>query len=243
MEAHIVNQLIQLNQQFYQTFAAHFSATRQRIQPGVRRILDRTPPDTNILDLGCGNGELALELLKQGYHGYYLGLDFSEALLDVAKKSAWNAPHIAYARADLADSSWDSILPPTQFNMIFSFAAFHHLPGDELRRATFEKIAQRLQPGGKFIHSHWQFLNSAKLCARVQPWDVIGLNKAQLDEGDYLLDWRRGGYGLRYVHHTHVDTLDALAAQTGFRVLESFYSDGADGNLGLYQVWEKLTEV
>jgi hypothetical protein len=58
-----------------------------------------------------------------------------------------------------------------------------------------------------------------------------------VDAGDYLLDWRQGGSGLRYVHHFDEAELSALAATTGFRVLETFYSDGEGGRLGLYQVW------
>jgi len=243
MKAHISNRLVQLNQQFYQTFAAQFSATRQRIQPGVRRILDRTPPDAKILDLGCGNGELAQELLKQGYRGNYLGLDFSQSLLDVAKNSAGSASNITFAHTDFADTSWDNILPADSFDLIFSFAVFHHLPGENLRRSMVNKIAQRLDANGKFIHSHWQFLSSPKLFARIQPWDVVGLNAAQVDQGDYLLDWRRGGYGLRYVHHASANYLKSLAAETGFRLEDHFYSDGAEGNLGLYQVWEKHTGI
>ncbi|MBE9524589.1 MAG: class I SAM-dependent methyltransferase, partial [Chloroflexi bacterium] len=127
MKTHIANRLVQLNQQFYQTFAKQFAATRQRIQPGVRRVLDETAPTVNILALGCGNGELAQELLKQGYVGYYLGLDFSQALLDVAKNSVWDAPNIAYTRADFADPAWDRHLPATSYDLVFSFAVFHHL--------------------------------------------------------------------------------------------------------------------
>ena len=56
-------------------------------------------------------------------------------------------------------------------------------------------------------------------------------------EGDYLLDWRRDGNGLRYVHHFNEEELAALASDSGFSVLETFNSDGESGNLGLYQVW------
>jgi tRNA (uracil-5-)-methyltransferase TRM9 len=39
MEESVIQRLLSLNQQFYQTFAGAFSATRQRIQPGMRRLL------------------------------------------------------------------------------------------------------------------------------------------------------------------------------------------------------------
>ena len=241
MKPNIISHLVRLNHQFYQTFAPHFSATRRRIQPGVRKIIDATPSEAKILDFGCGNGELAKELLNRGYLGNYLGLDFSNALLNVAIINVGDAPNIAFDQANFADLAWDSHLASPIFDLIFSFAVFHHLPGKNLRKKTIGKIANHLQPGGRFIHSHWQFLNSKKLRTRIQPWNVIGLNATQVDEGDYLIDWRRGGYGLRYIHQSSEGELKSLAEETGFQVIDSFDSDGAEGNLGLYQVWEKCS--
>jgi tRNA (uracil-5-)-methyltransferase TRM9 len=64
MRSETVSILLDLNRQFYQQFGAAFSATRQRIQPGVARLLERLPLQGRWLDLGCGNGELARELKK-----------------------------------------------------------------------------------------------------------------------------------------------------------------------------------
>ena len=76
----IIQHLIELNSQFYQTFALQFSATRQRLQPGVQQILQSIDPLSDVLDLGCGNGELAYRLQQQGHIGEYLGLDFSPGI-------------------------------------------------------------------------------------------------------------------------------------------------------------------
>ena len=57
---------------------------------------------------------------------------------------------------------------------------------------------------------------------------------------DYLLDWRSGGKGLRYVHHFEERELAELAKASGFRIMDTFYSDGEKGNLGLYQVWKPV---
>ena len=84
-----------------------------------------------------------------------------------------------------------------------------------------------------------QFLNSDKLRARVQPWSEIGLTEADVDANDTLLDWRGGGRGLRYVHHFDEAELNALASASRFQVRETFLSDGENGRLGLYQVWER----
>ena len=91
---------------------------------------------------------------------------------------------------------------------------------------------------GRLIHSEWQFLNSPRLAARIQPWEQVGLSPAQVDPGDYLLDWRQGGFGRRYVHYFTLEELDALAAGSGFNIMDTFSSDGEGNNLSLYQVWE-----
>ena len=82
-----------------------------------------------------------------------------------------------------------------------------------------------------------EVFNSEKLKRRIQPWETAGLSDADVDSGDYLLDWRSGGHGLRYAHHFSAEELGQMASETGFRAVESFLSDGESGNLGLYQIW------
>jgi tRNA (uracil-5-)-methyltransferase TRM9 len=237
MEPSTAQRLVELNRQFYADFGAHFSATRQKIQPGVRKIISALNGSEQILDLGCGNGELARTLAETGFHGTYLGLDFSLPLLADAASQPEAFP-VDFRAVDLSAKDWDSSLVTQQYSLITAFAVFHHIPSTALRRALFQKIHALLAPGGKFIHSNWQFLNSEKLKARIQPWSAAHLSAADVDPGDYLLDWRSGGTGLRYAHHFSELELSQLAAETGFRVVASFFSDGANGRLGLYQIWE-----
>jgi hypothetical protein len=72
----------------------------------------------------------------------------------------------------------------------------------------------------------------------VHPWNTIGLSESDVDPGDYLLDWRQGGQGVRYVHHFSQAELEELAEAAGYEVIESYLSDGENGRLGLYQVWQ-----
>jgi tRNA (uracil-5-)-methyltransferase TRM9 len=236
-----VARLLSLNKQFYQTFGREFSSTRQRLQPGVLRILDTLNGDESLLDLGCGNGELARERMRRGQRGPYTGLDFSMPLLEVARHGWEDAP-ATFIRADLSAPDWDKrILTPNQssFDLATAFAVLHHIPGENLRLSILQKIHDLLRPGGQFIHSEWQFLRSDKLKSRVQPWEEIGLSDKDVDPGDYLLDWRSGGRGLRYVHHFEEAELEKLAEASRFRVCSGFISDGENSQLGLYQVWEK----
>lgn len=238
MDPEITSKLLELNRQFYQTFALQFSAARQRLQPGVLRALHRLDLAANILDLGCGNGQLARVLAQQGHDGVYIGLDSSQGLLEQARAIPLPERY-KFIQADLATMGWDASIPAgLRFDAALAFAVLHHLPGHSLRRQALLTVCSLLQDQGCLFHSVWQFLYSPRLRARIQPWQAIGLYPAQVDEGDYLLDWRRGGHGLRYVHHFSESELSGLAIEAGFTITESYLSDGEGGRLGLYQEWQ-----
>jgi tRNA (uracil-5-)-methyltransferase TRM9 len=239
MDPTIARRLLALNRDFYERFGADFSATRQRLQPGVMHLLGTLSDTESILDLGCGNGELARTLAKVGHRGSYLGLDFSLSLLREVEPlpEGFSAKFLDLDLAQLS-SNRHQLLKNGGWELIT--AALHHIPSKELRVDILRTIHTLLAPNGRFIHSNWQFLGSPKLRGRIQPWERIGLGKPDVDEGDYLLDWRRGGEGLRYVHQFSEKELADLATECGFEVIESFYSDGEGGKLGLYQVWSLI---
>lgn len=241
-----VTQLLRINRLFYQTLADHFARTRKRIQPGVHRILEELSFTNNLLDLGCGNGELARAWARNQRPGVYIGTDGSNELLDLARQRTPVQSNITFRYADLAQPDWDqeltASLPPSllPIRTISAFAVLHHIPGQALRREVLVKIRELLHPQGLFIHSEWQFLNSIRLRQRIQPWERVNLSAGEVDPGDYLLDWRHGEFGLRYVHQFSESELVQLAAETGFEIQRTFYSDGEGGQLGLYQYWTRL---
>jgi hypothetical protein len=46
--------------------------------------------------------------------------------------------------------------------------------------------------------------------------------------------------GLRYVHAFEPDELTKIANRTGFKIFETYHSDGEGGKLGYYQVWQRV---
>lgn len=234
MDLHIAKRLIELNRVFYDQFGGSFSATRQRLQPGVKRILETIQTDESVLDLGCGNGNFLRELHRRGHKAALRGVDFSLPLL----RDAESTPGVEFREVDLTQlSHHQSSVSSEQLSVITMFATLHHIPSNEIRLDILKTVKTILKPDGKFILSNWQFLNSEKLKARIQPWSRVGLSDDEVDEGDYLLDWRSGGEGLRYAHQFSAEELLGLAGQVGMRVEASFLSDGENGRLGLYQVW------
>jgi tRNA (uracil-5-)-methyltransferase TRM9 len=249
MKNDIVRQLLLLNDGFYSNQADSFSATRQRIQPGMARSIAEWVEDhggfslssgLHLLDLGCGNGNLAAWLDAQGYQGAYTGIDQSQGLLAQSGSLPGN---YAFLYADLSKPDWLVEIPTTPYDLITCFAVLHHLPGEGLRLRLLRELKRLMAPEGKFIFSVWQFHNSARLMKRVQPWDLAGLDAGDVDAGDALLDWRAAGEtsgaALRYVHAFTQDELQNLAARSGFQIIESWLSDGSEGCLGLYQIWSR----
>jgi len=240
MDSSTATQLLELNRDFYTRFGDSFSATRQRIQPGVRGVLGMLKGDESILDLGCGNGELSRELARGGHRGAYLGVDFSLPLLREAESQP-DGFSARFVQADLTRlSDFEELLVIGNWSVVTAFAVLHHIPSMELRLNILRVVHQLLKEDGLFIHSNWQFLNSEKLKARIQPWEAAAIPGSEVDAGDYLMDWRNGGKGLRYVHHFSEQELIGLAKTSNFQITDTFYSDGEGGRLGLYQVWRPI---
>jgi tRNA (uracil-5-)-methyltransferase TRM9 len=235
MQIKIVEQLIELNQRFYQTFGNDFSQTRARVQPGVRQIMKDIPSEASILDLGCGNGSFSRALANRWHSGSYIGIDSSEVLLEAARKEN---PHSnsQFLTGDLTSLNWSADLNQ-KFDIIVSFAVLHHIPGVELRSRMLNQVRTLLAPEGRFIFSVWNFLASERLKKRIVAWEDADIKPSEVDPGDFLMDWRRGGFGLRYVHSFDDDELNSLAQECSFSCEQRFLSDGQGCQLGRYQVW------
>jgi SAM-dependent methyltransferase len=255
VDASVAERLREINRLFYAEHGDDFSETRQKLQPGVKRLVATIHGDEPVLDLGCGNGALARRLSGRGHRAPYVGLDFSPSLLDEARAATYGMP-TRFADTDFLQlkaqpvPEWMAVPVPRErrggqtipaeadgWSVIAAFAVLHHIPSREYRLQLLRTVRSWLQPEGRFFVSNWQFLGNPRMQARIQPWKAAQLSEAELDQNDYLLDWRHGPLGLRYVHHFTEEELRGLAAAANFQVVESFHSDGSDRRSGLYQVW------
>ncbi len=240
MDSRTAERLLHLNREFYQTFSASFAATRERLQPGALRVARLAPPQARMLDLGCGPGQLARYLAAESAPGFFLGLDLSPKLLARARSGVAGptGDRFHFVCADLAAGALP-LAPASRFDWVFLFAVLHHLPGHDRRAALCRAVRESLAPGGKVALSNWQFDRSERLRARIVAWTELGVDEAELEPGDALIDWRRGGRGLRYVHLIDERERRQLCHEAGFRELEAFASDGTGANLSDYAIWEK----
>jgi len=249
MDKETTERLLALNREFYATFARPFVASRPVSDPGLVCILPYIPQRARVLDVGCGNGRLATLLDRERPGTIYLGVDAVPELVAVARARADQLTTISaeFRVADVARPGWGGALAGalpsaslrTRFDIVVALAVLHHIPGFDLRARVLRDIVNLLEPGGGLIISTWQFLGSARMRRKIVDWAEVGIAEGVLDPGDYLLDWKREGRGLRYCHLVDEAEVGRLAAESGFRVRETFRAGGREGNLSLFAVLDR----
>jgi SAM-dependent methyltransferase len=120
-------------------FARHAAATILNMlrQSGTMR--------GKVVDLGCGTGILAQELVAAGYD--VLGVDYSAAMLRIARR---RAPAARFRRASFLSTPLPSCVAVTAVGEIFNYL-FDAENTVEALRSLFERVRHALRPGGLFV--------------------------------------------------------------------------------------------
>lgn len=250
MDKTTTERLLALNRAFYAAFARPFAASRPVSDPALVCILPYIPRRASVLDVGCGNGRLALLLDRERPGATYVGVDVVPELIEVACAQAerLTAIHAEFHVADITRPGWGgalfgvspSTLLGTCFDCAVALAVLHHVPGFDLRLHVLREIAGLLEPGGCLVFSTWQFLGSPRMRRKIVDWAEVGIAEAALEPGDYLLDWKREGRGLRYCHLVDGTEVARMAAGSGLRVRETFRAGGREGDLSLFAVLDSV---
>jgi len=238
VDAETVSNLQDLNQQFYARFAQSFAESRRISDPALVCILPYIPESARILDVGCGNGRLAQLLDKENPGTTYLGIDSSADLIAIARTASQTLSNVSasFFAADVTRPGWPAALPVDSFDCCVSLAVLHHIPSIELRTTVVQAMASTVHEGGTVILSAWQFMNSPRLRRKIIPWSEAGVKPESLDHGDYLIDWKRDGQGLRYCHLIDEAEIAVYARASHLRLQHTFLSGGREGNLGLFAI-------
>ena len=95
-----------------------------------------------VLDVCCGTGLLAQELIARGYR--VVGVDASEAMLDVARERL--GPEVVLSRMTLPGLTVEGVFDAA----VCTFDGLNYLTPEELRR-TMGEVAVHLRPGGWLV--------------------------------------------------------------------------------------------
>lgn len=106
-------------------------------------------PGMKIADIGCGRGELVIHSALIGAEA--LGIDYSEAALELARESANALPEPARGRTDFQRSDVkDAVLGAGTFDVVLMTDIVEHLYPGELETAL-SKVLLALKPGGRLV--------------------------------------------------------------------------------------------
>lgn len=224
-----------INRDFYRITAAEFSATRQKEWQGWERVLaalDR--PVKSVLDIGCGNGRFARFLAARQTQGFaYTGIDNCAELLSNAQDQLANLSPVQFSLIKRDVILAGPAGPRAQ--LVALFGLLHHVPGARQRKDLLRSAARFVLPGGILVFTAWRFYEQERFRRRIVPWDA----EFDIEQHDYLLDWRRGERALRYCHYIDDGEHDGLIRATGLVVIEDFRADGAESDLNRYTVLRK----
>lgn len=205
----------------YNKVADEWSASRQNFWDELKFVKKYLPLHNKILDIGCGNGRFAKQILEN-YE--YTGIDPSKELIDIAKKDL----------PDLSEnfSLYDGInipFPDKSFENLVSFAVIHHIPPESLVSWLIE--AKRvLKADGIAIFSSWDLWNTHKnQLLKYYFKNKFSKNFFNTSLGDIVLGFT-SHKNTRYVHSYTEKELRKYFKKAGFNIIEIGYKSRESGN-------------
>ena len=118
----------------------------------VRALVAAIPFNGNariqVVDLGCGTGTVAKQILEMFPHAEVTCLDLADNMIAMAKAKLGSYPRVRYIRDDF--NTFDS---SSKYDAIVSSLALHHLVTDEDKRRFYRRSYQSLIPGGVFYNA------------------------------------------------------------------------------------------
>jgi 2-polyprenyl-3-methyl-5-hydroxy-6-metoxy-1,4-benzoquinol methylase len=114
-------------------------------------------PDHTLLDVGCGTGRLARQIVPHLHPGHYTGVDLSQGALDAAATmlDAEGLSCVYHPLLFQCDGTL-SCLAGARFDVIWCYAVFIHLPTDvivacfeSLTLLTFERLYFSYKPSAE----------------------------------------------------------------------------------------------
>jgi tRNA (cmo5U34)-methyltransferase len=149
---------------------------------GESVLLEQVPRDAGrVLDLGTGDGRLLALLKRDRPEIVGVGVDFSEVMLDAARKRFADDEHVELVQHDLSEP-----LPELgRFDAVISSFAIHHLEHDR-KRSLYGEVFDLLAPGGVF--ANFEHVASPTHRLHLAFFAAIGEPIADEDPSDRLLD-------------------------------------------------------
>ena len=118
----------------------------------VRALVAAIPFDDEarieVVDVGCGTGTVAKQVLGRFPHAELTCIDLADNMIARAKVKLRSYPRVRYFTEDF--NAFDS---SSKYDVIVSSLALHHLVTDEDKRRFYQRACQSLNPNGVFYNA------------------------------------------------------------------------------------------
>lgn len=113
----------------------------------VSDILQTCPGGLDVLDIGCGNGYSTLRIRTTHPTNRYVGGDYSEAMIAVARDQARGQDGVTFEVADVLSLERFA----GHFDVVISDRCLINLSSPELQREAVRQIWACLRPNGQYL--------------------------------------------------------------------------------------------
>ncbi len=127
----------EVNRLFVQQFKDQLSRNSAEKAPAL-------PPDSPVLDVGCGTGLIPIEAARQLPKLKFTGVDLAESMLELGRKHLQRsglADRIELVHCDAKNLPF----PDASFFAVISNSIIHHIPGPS---ACLQEMVRVCKPGG-----------------------------------------------------------------------------------------------
>lgn len=243
MDQKTANKILLETESGYDSIAEKFSQTRKHFWRGLEFLKDYTGAGDKVLDFGCGNGRL-LELIGEKENFQYWGVDVSEKLIEIAKKTYGENNQIHFSKIYPVKSS-EAGPPAAEFNRVnpiqttlpfednffntcYSIAVFHHFPSRKYREQWAREMHRLTASGGHVVITVWYLWQRKYLVNILKNWRSKLLGKSSLDFNDCMISFTdNSGRKFQRFHRAFTKKeLEKLFANAGFQIEKCEVPDG-----------------
>jgi ubiquinone/menaquinone biosynthesis C-methylase UbiE len=209
MDLELAKSILEQTKQNYNLIAKEFSSTRKEIWEELLFLFEDLKEGEKVLDLGCGNGRW-YQVFKEKRVDYF-GVDNSEKLIEIAKKTF---PEAKFLVADALNLPF----PDNFFDKVYSIAVLHHIPSEDFRIKFLKEVKRVLKEEGIFVLTCWKAHRFREIFALLKYTFLKLIKKSPLDFKDVFLSW--GKKAKRYYHFFTKKELQSLIERVNFKILK-----------------------
>jgi ubiquinone/menaquinone biosynthesis C-methylase UbiE len=190
---------------FYKEHTKDFNKTRVFPWPKTKDFLDSLPVNSNVLDIGCGNGRNMF--YRQNLN--MTGLELTEELCQIVREKGGEIKQGNMINLPFEDNSFDYII---------CVAVYHHLENDIDRQKALNEMYRVLKPNGKVFIEVW---------AMEQP----KRSRRKFTKRDEMVPWKNPKgelLGYRYYHiYRNGDLEEEInRLESNFKLNQVIYEEG-----------------